>query len=96
MPAAEVFAVAKEALDKFWMVCTMPTFETDIARLWAALGLPPMRKRQNVSGVTHEKRFECDEALRRRLIEENAFDHELYLSWVARNRARDATMVPSA
>jgi hypothetical protein len=86
---ADAFSTAKEALENFWMVCTLPTFERDIQRLWAALDLPPMQLRQNVGGVTHEKRLECDDALRQRLIEENSFDHELYLLWVERNRAAD-------
>jgi hypothetical protein len=95
---SQVLEAVSRLLDSFWLVCTLPTFESDIQLLWDALGLPAMSSRQNVTGVTHHKRFELDPALRKRLAEENASDETLYQKWLQRNsaRKRPALMVESA
>lgn len=85
---SQVLDAVSRLLDSFWLVCTLPTFESDIQLLWDALGLPAMSSRQNVTGVTHNKRFELDPALRKRLAEENASDETLYQKWLQRNSAR--------
>jgi hypothetical protein len=83
----QIFDRVSALLESFWLVCTLPTFENDIQKLWAALDLPAMSSRQNVTGVTHHKRFELDDALRRRLAGENASDQALYERWLSRNTA---------
>jgi hypothetical protein len=88
LPESRILDEVSRLLDSFWLVCTLPTFESDIQLLWDALGLPAMSSRQNVTGVTHNKRFELDPALRRRLAEENASDETLYQKWLQRNSAR--------
>jgi len=89
----EISDIAGEALDSFWLVCTLPTFESDIQLLWDALSLPPLASRQNVSGVTHKLRFEMTDAVRRQVIEENALDVELYQRWLKRAEARRTSTV---
>jgi hypothetical protein len=91
MSPREIADIAMEALDSFWLVCTLPTFESDIQLLWDALSLPPLASRQNVSGVTHKLRFEMTDALRHQVIEENALDVELYQHWLHRAEARQAS-----
>jgi hypothetical protein len=85
---AQILEKVSRLLESFWLVCTLPTFESDIQTLWDALGLPAMSSRQNVTGVTHHKRFELDPALRKRLAGENASDEALYQTWLRRNSAR--------
>jgi hypothetical protein len=91
MSPRQISDIASEALDSFWLVCTLPTFESDIQILWDALSVPPLASRQNVSGVTHKLRFEMTDAVRRQVVEENALDVELYQRWLRRAEARQAS-----
>ncbi len=93
-PAALYERVAA-MLEGFWLVCTIPTFEADIQRLFDALQLPPMKGRQNVGGVTHAVRFEADAALRERLEADNALDFKLYRHWLERAQSRHAAAAPA-
>ena len=95
MSPREISDIANEALDSFWLVCTLPTFESDIQLLWDALSLPPLASRQNVSGVTHKLRFEMTDAVRRQVVEENALDVALYQRWLRRAEARHASTFSS-
>jgi hypothetical protein len=90
IPDAEIHERVAEALEKFWLVCTVETFEADINLLLAELGVPPLAVRVNVAGVNYPKRLEGDAALRQRLIAENQLEYELYQRWLERARQRHA------
>ncbi|HVV00288.1 MAG TPA: hypothetical protein VHH88_02930, partial [Verrucomicrobiae bacterium] len=88
IPDAEIHERVAEALEKFWLVCTVETFETDINLLLVELGVPPLALRVNVAGVNYPKRVAGDDALRQRLIAENQLEYELYQHWLERAKQR--------
>ena len=82
----EILHTAKSTLDGFWFVGTTETFDEDAAYLLKALNLPPVRTRENVTGVEFERTLALTDALRARVYLEDLNDLALYAIYQKQKR----------
>jgi len=67
-----------EILKGFYLVSVMEYFQDDMDLLMGLMDLPYLDKKENVSGVDHQKIFTLDKYWEDRIRKEHKDDYKLY------------------
>lgn len=77
----EVLAAVNKGLGKFWMVCSLETFPSQMRHLTDKLGLPPIDAASNRAGESYPRRQELTPGWTERIEAEHPLDVALYRRW---------------